>query len=87
MKRGLQRKKVWEAHREHWYQRLNIAGMNHKVIFFIGVTYNLIIVLLLMFNKYNFINDFILSVISLILLLAIAFYIKKTELKTKKVRI
>lgn len=81
LKRGLQRKKVWKAHREHWYQRLNITGINHKVIFYIGIAYNLIVVLLLIFNKINYINDFILLVVPLFLLLSIAFYVTKEEIK------
>ena len=81
IKRGLQGKKVWKAHREHWYQRLNITGARHKVIFYIGITYNLIIMLLLVSNKLELINNFMLLVLALILLLYIALYIKKKEMK------
>ncbi len=30
VKRALHRKKIWEAHREHYYQRLVLAGWSHR---------------------------------------------------------
>ena len=30
VKRALEGKKVWEAHREHWYQRLVLSGWGHR---------------------------------------------------------
>ena len=79
LKRGLQGKKVWKAHREHWYQRLNIAGGNHKVIFWIGVGYNLIILFILYLNKKGFLPAFVEVGICVIILLGISLYIIRKE--------
>jgi len=77
LKRGLQRKKVWKAHREHWYQRLNIAGVNHKVIFWIGVVYNLIILTIIYLDKIGVITLYVEVGITLLILIAI--HIKRKE--------
>lgn len=79
IKRGVQRKKVWQAHREHWYQRLNISGANHKTIFYVGVIYNLIVICLLILNKLNYMPNIVTVIISCLILIFIAIYIKKRE--------
>ena len=87
LKRMLQKKKVWQAHREHWYQILNITGAGHKEIFYIGAVYNLFIAALLFLDKSGTIGEFTLLVITLIILCSIAFYIrmrfKKYQLRQK----
>lgn len=50
VKRALQRKKVWQAHREHWYQRLLITGYSHQQLFWLAVTYNLVLGLVVYFT-------------------------------------
>lgn len=48
IKRALQRKKVWQAHREHWYQRLLISGYSHQQLFWVGMLYNVVIIVALL---------------------------------------
>jgi len=79
LKRGLRGKKVWKAHREHWYQRLNIAGVSHKVIFWIGIGYNLIIVLVLYLDKISLIPTFVEIGICVFLLIGTCVYIRRKE--------
>lgn len=79
IKRGLKRKKIWKAHREHWYQRLNIAGASHSAIFNLGVMYNLIVVCLLVLNKRYNMPAIISVVIPCFILVCIALYIKRKE--------
>lgn len=79
IKRGLQRKKVWKSHREHWYQRSNIIGASHGTIFYIGVVYNLIVICLLILCRYYKVPEMVL-VVPCLILISIALYIKKKEL-------
>lgn len=79
IKRGLKREKVWKAHREHWYQRLNIAGASHRAIFYIGVMYNLIVVCLLVLNRHYNMPAIIFAVIPCFILVCIALCIKRKE--------
>lgn len=46
-KRVIAGKKISEAHREHWYQRLLISGSTHKQLFYISVIYNLLMICIL----------------------------------------
>ena len=80
LKRGLQKKKVWKAHREHWYQRLNVTGANHKTIFYLGVLYNLIVLSVIYLEKIGIITTFIQVGVCAILLIALAVYIKRSEM-------
>ena len=52
LKRLVQKKKLSQAHREHWYQRFLIAGFSHKALFYIAVCYNVLMLLVLMGNHY-----------------------------------
>ena len=52
LKRLVQKKKLSQAHHEHWYQRLLIAGFSHKALFYIAVCYNVLMLLVLMGNHY-----------------------------------
>jgi UDP-N-acetylmuramyl pentapeptide phosphotransferase/UDP-N-acetylglucosamine-1-phosphate transferase len=79
IKRGLQKKKIWKAHREHWYQRFNITGASHKAIFWIGVIYNLIILFTLFLGKIGYISAIIEIIISVALLSSFVIYIKRKE--------
>ena len=79
IKRGLQKKKVWRAHREHWYQRLNIAGASHTQIFWIGVVYNILILLIIYLNKINLLPIIPEVCICTILFSAYCTYIKQKE--------
>lgn len=79
IKRGLQGKKVWKAHREHWYQRLNISGTTHKTIFYIGAIYNLLLLSLLVLNRNAYLEMKYLVIIAVVLLILIALYIKNKE--------
>ena len=79
IKRGLQKKKVWKAHREHWYQRLNISGANHKQIFWMGVVYNLLILGIIELYRFDCISIYTECMICIILFLIFTIYIKKRE--------
>ena len=52
LKRLLQKKKLSQAHREHWYQRLLITGFSHKALFYTAICYNLLMLLVLIIYLY-----------------------------------
>ncbi|MCF6768095.1 hypothetical protein L3V86_06955 [Thiotrichales bacterium 19S11-10] len=51
IKRVIKKKKFWQAHREHWYQRLLITRFSHKKLFWIGVLYNFLILMIFWYTQ------------------------------------
>ncbi|HEY0427866.1 MAG TPA: glycosyltransferase family 4 protein [Pyrinomonadaceae bacterium] len=80
-KRLLKREKIWQAHREHIYQRLIIAGFSHKFVTALYGIFSIFFLLLLIFwiEKRGFYTDFVFLIIALHLIcLLIYSYSKKT---------
>ncbi|MCF6806980.1 glycosyltransferase family 4 protein [Thiotrichales bacterium 19S9-11] len=51
IKRVIKKKKFWQAHREHWYQRLLITGFSHKQLFWVGVLYNFLVLMIFWYTQ------------------------------------
>lgn len=70
VKRILRREKVWQAHREHLYQKLVVSGFSHQFVTGIYSIISIIILFLLVFwiaNRANF-QDFVFLIIFFVLI-------------------
>lgn len=82
LKRIVQKKQIWQAHREHWYQRLLIANFSHQQLFWIACIYNL--GLLGMIYLYKSHSSIVLG-FSIIWFALYAGFIKSVERKKQKI--
>jgi Fuc2NAc and GlcNAc transferase len=80
-KRALQGEKIWQAHRQHIYQRLIIAGLSHRRVTIIYFSISLLILLLLFFwikNKESYGDFSLIFIIPALIFLFIYGYGKKS---------
>ena len=78
IKRALQRKKIWQAHREHWCQRVNIMGFSHKSIFWCGILINVILLVMASFGFYYHLPSYM-FLLGLLFCTLICYLIKRGE--------
>jgi Fuc2NAc and GlcNAc transferase len=80
-KRLIKREKVWQAHREHIYQRLIIGGFSHRFVAGLYAVFSVIILILLILwlsNRENFKDIVFLIIAFQLICLLIYSYGKKT---------
>ena len=82
IKRVVTRQPFWKAHRSHWYQRLYNMGCSHKAIFWIGVAINSVLLSVTLLSFY-FNQTVIGFMLSLMILVIIAFFIRYREYAVK----
>lgn len=78
IKRMLQKKIIWQAHREHWFHRLLISGFSHKQLFWTASFYNIILLGVVVLYKEKSLYALIASVL---LFTIYAWFIKYRECK------
>jgi Fuc2NAc and GlcNAc transferase len=87
-KRILKREKIWQAHREHIYQKLVIEGFSHQSVTILYASLSIFIAALLIFwiKNRNFYKDVVFLIITFLLisLLIYSYTRKNIDLKTAR---
>jgi UDP-N-acetylmuramyl pentapeptide phosphotransferase/UDP-N-acetylglucosamine-1-phosphate transferase len=87
-KRILKREKIWQAHREHIYQKLVITGFSHRLVTSIYASLSIFIAALLIFwiENRNFYKDVVFLIITILLICLLIYSYKRKNIDLKTVR-
>ena len=83
LRRAINKEKLWQAHRSHYYQRAAQCGFKHQHIVMIMILLMIIMSVLASISLLNTGKTLLISAMSLILLLFFTFGVSYYELKTR----